>query len=239
MYMKMECRPKSKNIKSMKIKQLKELKNKMTEKQKRQLLIGLRKIRKEYTGNVGGETDIQNADNLQVNEDEFTAATKPEPNVISKTFDTEADFDSYVHQRRGIEITPKELESIQNFKDAKPIELDRFHVKYETTDNFGNNNTTVIKKLKEGNQFCWTAFSKYETAEEEGTPETSPNFSEEEPEKSKEPSLPPLKEEIPSKPSDEDEIIVNDPIRVIKSITFINDIEGSNVLADFLNKLDI
>ena len=35
------------------------------------------------------------------------------------------------------------------------------------------NDTTIIKKLKEGNQFCWTAFSKHESAEEEGNPEGS------------------------------------------------------------------
>jgi hypothetical protein len=141
--------------------------------------------------------------------------------VIAKTFDTNADFDSYINQRRGIEITSKEVQSIvselttpsQNsedepevtvddtiritktitfveeneganiladllikleLQDQKPIETVRYYIKYETTDEFGNNNTTVIKKLKEGNQFCWTAFSKYERAENEGNSESTP-----------------------------------------------------------------
>ena len=215
----------------MKVQKLKELKSKMSEDQKRRLLKTLKALKEG--GNVGGETDITNADNL-VAEDEFTAAEKPERNVIAKTFDTKADFDSYVNQRRGIEITPRELQSLVTeeipgataqsstqpipsqpsannggeeittvndpiriiksitFTDEneganiladlilklglqkeKPTQRDRFFVKFETTDAFGNNTTVVIKKLKEGTQFCWTAFSKHETAEEEGTPEGS------------------------------------------------------------------
>lgn len=205
----------------MQLKNIRALKDKMTQEQKRRLLIGLRKLKEEYTGNIGGETDITNADNLQVNEDEFTTRVGPETNVIAKTFDTKSDFDSYVNQRRGIEITSKEVQSIvseladpsQNsggenevtdddtiritktitfvaeneganiladllikleLQDQKPTETTRYYIKYEATDEFGNNNTTVIKKLKEGNQFCWTAFSKYERAEEEGNPESNP-----------------------------------------------------------------
>lgn len=212
----------------MQLKNIRALKDKMTQEQKRRLLIGLRKLKEEYTGNIGGETDITNADNLQVNEDEFTTRVGPETNVIAKTFDTKSDFDSYVNQRRGIEITSKEVQSIvseladpsQNsggeneitdddtiritktitfvaeneganiladllikleLQDQKPTETTRYYIKYEATDEFGNNNTTVIKKLKEGNQFCWTAFSKYERAEEEGNPEIPEETPEKEP----------------------------------------------------------
>lgn len=205
----------------MQVQKIKKLKDKMTQEQKRKLLIGLRKLKEEYTGNIGGETDITNPDNLQVNEDEFTTRVKPETNVIAKTFDTNADFDSYVNQRRGIEITSKEAQSVVSeladpgqesggenevtvddtiritktitfvdeneganiladllikleLQDQKPTETTRYYIKYEATDEFGNNNSTVIKKLKEGNKFCWTAFSKYERAEEEGMPEEAP-----------------------------------------------------------------
>lgn len=192
---------------------LKTLRNKMTHEQKKKLLIGLKKIKESYLNNIGGETDITNADNIQVNEDEFTTRTGPETNVIAKTFDTSADFNSYVNQRRGIEITSKEMQSLVNEVDdsqpeenngenevsdgdtiritktitfideneganiladlliklelqsQKPTESTRYYIKYETTDSFGNNNSTIIKKLKEGNQFCWTAFSKYDQAE--------------------------------------------------------------------------
>ena len=65
------------------IKKAKKLKENMSEDQKRKLLVGLRRFKEEYTGNVGGETDIANADNL-VAEDEFTSAIKPERNVVAK-----------------------------------------------------------------------------------------------------------------------------------------------------------
>lgn len=215
----------------MQVYKIKKLKDKMNEKQKKRLLVGLRKLKEEYTGNIGGETDIVNADNLQVSENEYTTRVKPESNVIAKTFDTKADFDSYVNQRRGIELTQQELQSLvtefadpQNsnnnevtiddtiritksitFNDEseganvlsdfliklelqhqKPTEVNRHYLKYDVTDSFGNNNSTIIKKLKEGNQLCWTAFSKYESAEEEGM-ETSGEDDEQSDEK--EPSL--------------------------------------------------
>ena len=261
---------------------LKKLKESMTMEQKKLILGILKNVKEEYTGNVGGETDITYADNL-VSEDEFTAAIKPERNVIAKTFDTHADYDSYVNQRRGIEMTPKEQQAVLGFKKANPTQQDKFFIKYETTDAFGQNNTTTIKKLKEGNQFCWTAFSKYETAEEEGNPEDDeteikpPEHKDIEKEKElgepsqdmgkgenpekirgKEKKLP-LKELVPTSPSanpsipsnqagtsqiapeDEEEVTVDDPIRITKTITFINDNDGSNILADLLNsgKLDL
>jgi len=187
------------------------MKEQLTDEQKRKLLIGLKKLKEEYTGNTGGETDITNPDNL-VSEEIPT-----ERNVIAKTFDTKSDFDSYVNQHRGIEFTPKEQQSIINYKNSKPTQHDKYFVKYETTDDFGTNDTTVIKKLKEGGQFCWTAFAKHERADEEAEPEG--NVAEQE--------------------TSEDELTVNDPIRITKSVTFINDVDGANVLSDFLIKLDL
>ena len=239
--------PSVKSMAQMPMKKLKHfmrMKEYMTVEQKRKLLIGLRKL-KEQTGNIGGTTDIENADNLQVSENEFTSGdSQPSSKVIAKTFDTEADFDSYVNQRRGIEMTPKELQTVSVMTEAlapsvpqpqqprpqlqnpqrpkpvpspqppaetsdeeptmddkirvqksntfvdetqgadmlsnflaeleldqeKPTHGDKFFLRFEVTDSFGNNTTTIVKKLKEGNQFCWVAFSKYETAEEEGNP---------------------------------------------------------------------
>lgn len=213
----------------------------MTLEQKKRLLIALRSLKEEYTGNVGGETDIANADNL-VAEDEFTSAVKPDRNVVAKTFDTEGDFDSYVNQRRGIEITSKEQQAILGYAKTKPTQRDRFFIRYETTDDFGNNDTTVIKKLREGNQFCWTAFTKHETAEEEGKPEGSekeiPEKGEEEIPKEKGNESPKdleLKEQLPTN----DEFTVNDPIRITKTSTFVDDTQGADILSDFLKKLDI
>jgi hypothetical protein len=233
-----------------KLKHFMKMKEQMTDEPKRRLLVGLRKL-KEQTGNIGGTTDIPADGNLTVAENEFTSGDhQPSAKVIAKTFDTEADYDSYVNQRRGIEMTPKELQTVSVMAEAtipqqaqqpmpmqnpaapkaptrpqsptpqpqqkpqpeeqpddttaddhirvqksntfvddtqgadilanflselelhqeKPTAGDKFFLRYELTDDFGNNTTTVIKKLKEGNQFCWTAFSKYESAEEEGNP---------------------------------------------------------------------
>jgi hypothetical protein len=168
--------------------------------------------KEEVTGNVGGETDIANPDNF-VSEDEVNM----ERNVVAKTFDTQADFDSYVNQHRGIEMTPKEQQAILGYKNAKPTQQDKFFVKYENTDEFGTNDTTVIKKMKEGNQFVWTAFAKHESAEEEGKPEGAEAVDEQEGE----------------------DLTVNDEIRIMKTITFTSDVDGANVLGDFLRKLDI
>ena len=206
---------------------LKSLKSKMSEDQKQKLLIGLRQMREEYTGNVGGETDIVNPDNF-VAEDEFTGtgvtgiSNNTEPKVIAKTFDTNADFDSYVNQRRGIEMTPKEIQAIRNYRETLPTQQDRFFVRYETTDDFGNNDTTVIKKLKEGGQFCWTAFTKHESAEDEGKPQGEKSEKE-------------LKEQEPS----EDEMTIDDPIRITKSMTFVDETRGADILANFIAALDI
>lgn len=196
----------------MQIKRLKELKNTMSEKQKRKLLIGLKKLKEGVLG--ANNTDIVNSDNLQVNEDEFTAKIQKERNVVAKIFDTKADYDSYVNQRRGIEMTAKEFESFSNYTGAKPVQSDKYFIKYENTDQFGNNETTIIKKLKENKKFCWTAFSKTESAsiEEPKTPDEAPGA---------------------------EETMLNDTIRISKTITFIDEIEGANILADFLIELDL
>jgi hypothetical protein len=198
---------------------LKEFLPRMSEDQKQKLLIGLRRMREDLGENPEGG-------NMLTTEDEFTGtgvtgvASNTEPKVIAKTFDTNSDFDSYVNQRRGIEMTPKELTAIGNYREARPTQGDRFFMRYETTDDFGNNSTTVIKKLKEGGQFCWTAFTKHESAEEEGG----------QGEKEKD-----LQEQEPS----EDEMTVDDPIRITKSITFTDETQGADILANFLSSLDI
>lgn len=220
--------PKSKagaSVKSMskmpmqKLKHFMKMRESLDENGKRKLLHALRLYK-----------EIQEPMNLE--EDEETSGE--ERNVIAKTFDTKADFDSYANQRRGIEMTPMEQQSILNYKEAKPTQQDRFFVKYETTDDFGNNTTTIIKKLKEGNQFCWTAFSKHETAEEEGQPEGS---KEESP--LKEADQPPMANNNQQQQPEEDEVTVDDPIRITKTITFIDETEGAKILSDFLRKLEI
>lgn len=204
-----------------KLKHLIKNKNRLDESGKKKLLHALR-LYKEIQEPMMLEDDEQSGE---------------ERNVIAKTFDTKADFDSYVNQRRGIEMTPQEQQSILNYKEAKATQQDKFFVKYETTDDFGNNNTTVIKKLKEGNQFCWTAFSKHETAAEEGQPEGSEEGSlKEAAPMAATPSTP---SNQPQQPQEDDEVTVDDPIRITKTITFVDETEGAKILGDFLRKLEL
>lgn len=233
------------NMSSSKINKIKQLLKggRLSEEQKRKLLVGLKSLRNET---IGGETDITYADNLTVDENEFTVDEPQERNVISKTFDIKSDFNSYTNQHRGIEITQKEQQAIINYTKSKPIRIDRFFIKYETTDSFRNNESTVIKKLKEENQFCWTAFSKTESAKEEETPEGSeesiptkkPEIKEIAPILPKPPGQP-NQPSIPVRNNKNANITVSDTIRITKSITFIDETDGANILADFLETLEI
>lgn len=232
---------------STQIKHFTKVKEFMTLSQKRRLLEVLRSVKEEYTGNIGGEVGTGlDADGPPVNEDEFTAREKPEANVVAQTYDTEADFNSYVRVRRGIEITPKEAEAIANFRQIRPTRQDKFSVEFKTTDAFGDNNTTVIKKLLQDNKFTWVAFSKHENATEKGKPDSEKageedKGGEENAGTEPAPELPPLKEIAPGQPqqTSSDSFEVKDQIRVTKSITFNNDTEGSDTLTDFLQRLDI
>jgi hypothetical protein len=222
---------KSNNVNKL-IKRIKSLQlvENMSINQKRRLLHTL----KECKGNIGGETDIVNPDNLGVNENEFTGTGVPstvERNVIAKIFDTKADFDSYVDQRRGIQITPKELQAISNFQKVQPQTVTPYSIRYENTDDFGNNDTTVIKKLREGSDFCWTAFTKYERAEEEGHPKDISDQGNDEGGESDMKNT--------GADAEQAEVTVNDSIRITKSITFRDEIQGADILSDLLEKLDI
>jgi len=207
------------------LEKIKKYKNTLTIEQKRKLLVGLKTIR-ENMGIQGGVTDISNPDNLLVNENEFTNKNSTyEPKTIAKTMVTNADFDSYINQRRGIEFTPKELQAVYNYLHARPSQQDKFFVKYETTDGFGNNETTVIKKWKENNQFVWIAFTKHEAAEESNS----------EVEKKAEAQS----QGMDSAKSSNGEMTIDDQIHISKTIPFIDDTQGANILSNFLSALDL
>jgi hypothetical protein len=74
---------------------------------------------------------------------------------------------TFTDDTQGAQILSQLIAQL-GLQNDQPTQRDKFFVKYESTDDFGNNDTTVIKKLREGNMFCWTAFSKHESAEEEG-----------------------------------------------------------------------
>ena len=163
--------------------------------------VRLLKALKEVSG--GGPSEPMN---LEAYEEE------PKRNVISSTKTLHGDYDKTLTMYRGIQFTPKEAQAIQNFTDAKPTKLDRFFVKYDKADDFGNNTDITVKKLQEGGKFIYVAFVKSRSGEEEMP---------EEPAAGPEGGAPP-----PQEPNEEE-------IKIIKS-TPIDDQEGSEILTNFL-----
>ena len=95
---------------------------------------------------------------------------------VAKTFNTKGNFDQYVQKFMGSELLPKELDAINTHKEQKPTKIDKKEIRYETTGDFGNSTVTVLKKLKDGSGFAYTAFTKY-LKQAEPTPETKPEDS--------------------------------------------------------------
>jgi hypothetical protein len=129
-----------------------------------------------------------------------------ERNPIAKTFNQKGNFEEYIQQFSGLEMKPKELEAVSNHVNSKPTKMDKFFVRYESSDDFSNSTTTVIKKLREGNDLVFTVF---QTSTQQAGPESNPQ------------------------PSAGSDIIVN------KSVAFRNEIDGGNILADLLQKLEV
>jgi hypothetical protein len=81
-----------------------------------------------------------------------------ERNPVAKTFQQKGNFEQYVDRFSGLELKSKELEAVSNHIKSKPTKMDKFSVRYESTDEFNNNTITVIKKLREGNDLVFTVF---------------------------------------------------------------------------------
>jgi len=90
---------------------------------------------------------------------------------VAKTFNTKGNFEQYVQKFLGSEFLPKELDTIHSHKEQKPTKIQKNEVRYETTGDFANSTITVLKKLKDGNSFAYTAFTKYLKNSEPETPE--------------------------------------------------------------------
>ena len=133
-----------------------------------------------------------------------------EENPVAKTFKQQGNFEEYIGGFTGLEIKPKEAESITNYTNAKPTKVDQYSIRYENSDDFSNNTITVIKKLREGNDLVFTAFQS--STQQSGGTVAEPQKPEE---------------------TGENEIIVS------KSRSFKDDIEGGKILADLLQKLEI
>lgn len=83
------------------------------------------------------------------------------PNVIASSKTFEGDFDQTLKMYLGFELTPKENQAIQNFNEAKPVLHDKFKVQYSKSDDFTNNTTFFIKKLRQPDgKFVYFAFVK-------------------------------------------------------------------------------
>ena len=151
-------------------------------------------------------------------------------NPVAKTFTKKGDFEQTVNSFKGVQFDDKEMQAIHNYMETKPSELDRFHISYDTTDSFGNNTTTVVKKLIEKNasggnnngqpQTVYTAFTKYSNVNKDQEGNEQPPMQEQE-------SLP------PSASPGQDEIIIT------KSAPFVDAVQGSEIIGNFLKKLDL
>lgn len=228
---------------SNKIKHLTELKNSLSIEGKKKLILGLKRWKEKLAK--------ENSMTLSPQEPMWVSEEIPnkERNVIAKTFTINGDFNQYVNRNRGVQFTSKEMDSISNFKsNVTPTFQDKFSIKFETTDDFGNNTTCIIKKHLQGNQFVFTAYTSHDKARPEPKPESKPIQKPTLPSTKK--ISPPVKGTSPlstSKPTNKptpssplkEENNMNNQIEVTKTITFQNDNQGADILADFLRKIDL
>jgi hypothetical protein len=157
-----------------------------------------------------------------------------EVNPVAKEFSVKEDYESYVRRHLGQPFTPKELEAVDNFQQAKPTKIERTELRYETTDTFGNSTTIVIKKMKDSGQLSFNAFTKHSnTHEEKDKPEETDAPSPE----SNGPGAP-APESEPS-PSGVNSGSSKEDVIITKSTLFTDDIKGGAILSEFLKKLDL
>jgi hypothetical protein len=148
--------------------------------------------------------------------------TETNINPIAKTIPSiKRNFEQYVAEHLGHPLGTKEKEALNTFQDTKPTKVSREEIRYETTDEFQQSTTTVIKKMRSGTDFVFTAFIKH------SKPET-PDEKEAPPEAGAETGPTPT-----AKEAGVDEIIVTN------SIPFKDEIKGGSILAEFLKKLDL
>jgi len=176
---------------------------------------------------------------------EPTVIQEGQANPIAKEFTAKGNYNTYIDKFVGQPLSMKELESINNYSEVKPKPLQKTkppgnsnqeenavrEITYETSDQFNNNTTTTIKKLREGSamQYSYTAFTKYTQTKPEDTP----------PDQLPTPEQAPMAEAEQPVQDTQVEKPAEDDIIVAKSIAFADDIGGSKILADFLRKLDL
>lgn len=174
-------------------------------------------------------------------------------NPVTKTFHVNEEWAGYVKRYIGQPLLPKEVEALHNYKEQQPTTLNRTEVWYNTSDDFDGNKTTVIKKLKDGAQFSFTAFQKHEAIQDDSSQQSqSPDM-----------GVPPLQELAPapaatgvppltnplngapatspdpSQQQNQQQQKKKDDIIVTKSILFKDEVSGAGILISFLKKLDL
>ena len=147
-------------------------------------------------------------------------------NPLAKQFTVKDNFETYVKRYLGQPLFPKELEALQNFDKSKPTKIDRTEIRFETTDDFNNTTSTIIKKMKDSGQFSFNAFTKHSKVEPKDE-QPSDNGSAEIPQ---EPNQEPNQK---TSNDDKDDIVIS------KSVLFNDEIKGAAILVEFLKKIDI
>jgi len=101
---------------------------------------------------------------MYLDENEETDTTM---DPVSTSFHKKEVWAKYVRMYVGQPLSPKEVESLGNFKEKKPTKIARTEIWYNTTDSFGSSHTSVIKKMKDSGEFSFVAFQKQERVEPE------------------------------------------------------------------------
>ncbi len=161
---------------------------------------------------------------------------------VANTFHVKNEWSKYIKPYIGQPLSPKELEALQNYEEKKPTTTARTEIWYNSTDEFGISKTTVIKKMKDGGQFSYTAFQKQEKPtpdEEKGAEDQEMKMNVGGPPEMPQGEMPPGSPTPPTETPEKEEKAEKDDITVTKSILFKDDIKGAAVLVDFLKKLDL
>ena len=157
------------------------------------------------------------------------------PEVVASSKTLHGDFDQTLKMYRGFEFTPKENQAIQNFDEAEPSVHDKFKVQYSKSDDFTNNSTIVIKKLRQPDgKYVFTALVKVRGGADEPEPPAEPPAGSAPPQE-------PAQAGAQAQPQPPQQQVreqggSGDEIKIIKSIP-IDDSEGSEILTNFIQSV--
>jgi len=122
----------------------------------KEIIEAIGRLKNSISQEIPNLTEIVPVKPMYLDEEEQDIET--ERNPIAKTFKQQGNFEEFIQKFSGLEIKPKEFESITNYTTSKPTKMDNYSIRYESSDAFSNNTITVIKKLREGNDLVFTVF---------------------------------------------------------------------------------